>query len=115
MTACPASPRPVALVLLAVLAAGPAFGQGTPLLLVPPGREAPRPAVAPAAPDTASPAPRGPAGIEIENARPLDTEGVGLIDAGSGGLAADAWTASNRPFAERLVRDLPAPIASTIE
>jgi hypothetical protein len=113
MTACPASPHPVALVLLAVLAAGPAFGQGAPLLLVPPGREAPRPAVAPAAPDTASPAPRGPAGIEIENARPLDTEGVGLIDAGSGGLAADAWTASNRPFAERLVRDLPAPIAST--
>ena len=85
-----------------------------PPLLIPPGRDAPRPAAPTpaAAPEPAAPL-RGPAGIEIENARPLDTESIGLIDAPNGGLASDAWSASNRTMAERLVRDLPAPIAST--
>ncbi len=111
MTDCRARTACGALALAAALFAGTASAQTTPTLLLPPSREAPRPAAEPeAAP--AAPTQRGPAGIEIENAKPLDTEGVGLIDAANGGLPADAWASSNRLFAERIVRDLPAPIAS---
>ncbi len=106
MTACRAS----AWGLVGLLLAAPALSQAPTPLLIPPGRDAPRPAPAPE-PAPAAPL-RGPAGIEIENARPIDTEGVGLIDAANGGLSPDAWNASNRTMAERLVRDLPAPIAS---
>ncbi|MBI3503275.1 MAG: hypothetical protein HY059_00425 [Proteobacteria bacterium] len=113
MTACRASAWGLVL-LLAAGSANPALSQGNPTpLLIPPGRDAPRPAApAPAPAEPAGTPLRGPAGIDIENARPLDTEGIGLIDAANGGLAADAWNASNRVLAERLVRDLPAPIAS---
>ncbi|MBL8834139.1 MAG: hypothetical protein JNL71_17235, partial [Rhodospirillales bacterium] len=114
MTACRARTARLAFALLAAAWTGPALAQGTPTLLMPPGRETPRPAPAPSAPEQpAAPALRGPAGIQIENARPVDTEGIGLIDASNGGLAADAWAASGRALAERIVRDLPAPIAST--
>lgn len=109
MTACRASARLACLSLVAfAAAAAPAAGQ-TPLLL-PPAREAPaRPAAptAPAAGPAATPL-SGPAGIQIEQAKPLDTQGIGLID----GLAEDAWRASDRRLVERIVADLPAPIAS---
>ncbi len=115
MTACRARSLCGAFALLVAACAGGAFAQTTPTLLLPPPREA-RPATPEAEPEKPTPAEtpalRGPAGIEIENARPLDTEGLGLIDAANGGLPADAWAASNRSFAERIVRDLPAPVAS---
>ncbi|MBI1245542.1 MAG: hypothetical protein GC202_11095 [Alphaproteobacteria bacterium] len=114
MNGCRAKAISGALALLAAAYAGPGLAQTTPTLLLPPSREA-RPAAPqtePERPAASTPALPGPAGIEIENAQPLDTEGLGLIDAANGGLSADTWAASNRTFVERIVRELPAPIAS---
>jgi hypothetical protein len=104
-------------VLLAACAAAPVFAQnpGTNLLRPPPVRVEP-PAASPdpageAAPRTA-PQLQAPVGIEVEAARPLDPEAIGLIDAARGGFPPDAWAPSNRALAERLVRDLPVPLAS---
>lgn len=106
MIACRADRLAAALALS--LAPGLAFGQGqAPLRLTPPPpREAPAQPSAPARP-------AAPAGIEVEQARPLDMEAIGLIEPGQGGLGADAWNGTARGVAERLVRDLPAPLAST--
>jgi hypothetical protein len=106
--------------LLAASAAAPAFAQnsGSNLLRPPPVRAEPPPSAAPApepagdAPARATPQLQAPAGIEVEAARPLDPEAIGLIDAARGGFPPDAWAASGRAFAERLVRDLPGPLAS---
>jgi hypothetical protein len=120
MTACRAD-RTVrgvlAALLLAVGAAGPALAQtpGSNLLRPPPARvEPPATAPEPAGESLprAVPQLQAPAGIEVEAARPLDPEAIGLIDTARGGFPPDAWAASGRAFAERLVRDLPAPLAS---
>jgi hypothetical protein len=126
MTACRADRTMRALLIAPLMAAGllaagaaaPAFAQnpGSNLLRPPPPRVEPPPAatadpageVAP----RATPQLQAPAGIEVEVARPLDPEAIGLIDAARGGFPPDAWAASGRAFAERLVRDLPAPLAS---
>ncbi|MFM7344729.1 MAG: hypothetical protein ACKO1J_05075 [Tagaea sp.] len=105
MTACRA--ESLALALALSLVPGAAWAQGqAPLRLTPPTREAPAQTPAPARP-------AAPAGIEVEQARPLDMEAIGLLEPGQGGLPADAWTGTARTVAERLVRDLPAPLAST--
>jgi hypothetical protein len=109
MTACRAErlAAPLALGLALCLLPGTAWAQGqAPIRLTPPpARETPREAPAPARP-------AAPAGIEVEQARPLDMEAIGLIEPGQGGLPSDAWSGTARAVAERLVRDLPAPLAS---
>ncbi len=105
MIACRADRLAAALAVCLVPGLAEAQGQAPLRLTPPPAREAP------AAPPAAT-RPAGPAGIEVEQARPLDIEAIGLIEPGQGGLGADAWAGTARAVAERLVRDLPAPIAS---
>jgi hypothetical protein len=90
------------------LAPGWAWAQSgqAPIRLTPPPREAPAQTPVPARP-------AAPAGIEVEQARPLDMEAIGLMEPGQGGLGGDSWTGTARAVAERLVRELPAPLAST--
>jgi hypothetical protein len=90
--------------VLGLAAVAPASAQ----LLMPPLRTT---TDTPAPPAPASPS--APAGFEVESIRPVDLEAVGLIDAANGGLAANAWNGTARAIAERLVGELPAPVAST--
>ncbi|MCM0021995.1 MAG: hypothetical protein NBV67_18560 [Tagaea sp.] len=109
MIACRADRLAAALALC--LAPGLAWAQGgqAPIRLTPPQREAPRETPAP----SAAPGRPAPSGIEVEQARPLDMEAIGLMEPGrGGGLPADAWSGTARALAERLVRELPAPLAS---
>jgi hypothetical protein len=121
MTACRADRTVRAFLIALLLAAGTAThgaaqNPGSNLLRPPTVRVEPPTGASPepagdAAPRTV-PQLQAPAGIEVETARPLDPEAIGLIDAARGGFPPDAWAPSGRAFAERLVRDLPAPLAS---
>lgn len=107
MIACRADRLALGLVL-GLAAVSPAAAQ----LLMPPQRTTPEaPAGAPLSP--APTPPSAPAGFEVESIRPMDLEAVGLIDGAQGGLPANAWNGTARPIAERLIGDLPAPVAST--
>ncbi|MCA3245294.1 MAG: hypothetical protein ING29_02330 [Azospirillum sp.] len=88
-----------------VAAPGIAWAQAPLRLTPPPAREAPAQPPAPARPEA-------PSGIEVEQVRPLDMGATGLLEPDRGGLPADAWAGTARRIAERLVRDLPAPVAS---
>jgi hypothetical protein len=118
MNACRAERAVFVAVLLAFAAANvPAAAQGPTLLRPPairsePAAPPPPPTAAPPAAAPVGPSLSGPAGIEVESARPLDPEATGLIDTAQGGLSADTWAPSNRLLVERLMRDLPAPLAS---
>lgn len=90
-----------ALVLLASLAALPAWPQGGAPLRLNPG----------AIPDGAAPAAPGvEPQIRVEGLQDVDLEAIGLLDVSQGGLGADMWSGTPRVVVERLLLRLPADL-----
>lgn len=123
MTACRASRRLLAVggaaLLVLATSCAPASAQQGPIRLSPPRifeekpvEPTPTPAPAPAAEDPA----RGEAKPEIivSDTPALDIDGVGLIDAKSGGFSDTLWKGSTRPVIDRLIALLPAPSTSPV-
>ncbi len=101
--------RPLAVLLLAPwFAVGAASAQvGPPIRLTPPPRSDAPSAPAPAAPERARPG-----AIEIERARPVDFDAIGLGGPSRGGLPPDIWERSDSATIDRLLGALPGGFTS---